>query len=110
MAGMLAEGRTPAEIARTLGRAESAIRRWMKEESAREAYREAILRTALVTYGRALRRLGDQVEAENDTVAQRAAKDVIDRFGDALMKENDREIVVRVVGAPEIGMPEEPEP
>ena len=108
-AGMLAEGRSIAEVARLVGRSETTIRRWMKDESTREAYREAILRTALVSYARAIRKLSDQVDADNEAVAQRAAKDLIDRFGDVIMQERDREIVVRVVGAPEIGMPDEPE-
>ena len=108
-AGLLAEGKSAGEVARTLGRAESTIRRWMKDESIREAYREAILRTALVSYARAIRKLSDQVDADNEAVAQRAAKDLIDRFGDVIMQERDREIVVRVVGAPEIGMPDPPE-
>lgn len=108
-ASLLAEGRSVTEVARTIGRAESTVRRWMRDESAREAYREAILRTALVSYARAVRRLSDQVDADNEAVAQRAAKDLIDRFSDVIMQERDREIVVRVVGAPEIGMPDEPE-
>ncbi len=108
-AGMLAEGRSIAEVARLVGRSETTIRRWMKDESTREAYREAILRTALVSYARAIRKLSDQVDADNEAVAQRAAKDLIDRFGDVIMQEREREVVVRVVGAPEIGMPDEPE-
>lgn len=108
-AGLLAEGKSAGEVARRLGRSESTIRRWMRDESAREAYREAILRTALVSYARAVRKLSDQVEADNEAVAQRAAKDLIDRFGDVIMQERDREVVVRVVGAPEMGMPEETE-
>ena len=108
-AGLLAEGKSAREVAKALGRAESTIRSWMKNEEIRGAYREAILRTALVSYARAVRKLSDQVDADNEAVAQRAAKDLIDRFGDVIMQERDREIVVRVVGAPEIGMPEEPE-
>ena len=108
-AGLLAEGKSAAEVAKELGRSETTIRRWMKDEAIREAYREAILRTALVSYARAIRKLSDQVDADNEAVAQRAAKDVIDRFGDVIMQEREREIVVRVVGAPEIGMPDEPE-
>ena len=106
-AALLAEGKTAGEVSRILGRAESTVRRWMKDDSIRDAYREAILRTALVSYARAVKKLSDQVDADNDAVAQRAAKDLIDRFGDVIMQERDREIVVRVVGAPDIGMPEE---
>ena len=108
-AGLLAEGKSAAEVAKELGRSETTIRRWMKDEAIREAYREAILRTVLVSYARAIRKLSDQVDADNEAVAQRAAKDVIDRFGDVIMQERDREIVVRVIGAPEIGMPDEAE-
>ena len=108
-AALLAEGKSAGEVARLLGRAESTIRRWMKDDAIREAYREAILRTALVSYARAIRKLSDQVDADNEAVAQRAAKDLIDRFGDVIMQERDREVVVRVVGAPEIGMPDAPE-
>jgi len=108
-AALLAEGRSAAEVARLIGRAESTIRRWMKDEAVRDAYREAILRTALVSYARAIKKLSDQVDADNEAVAQRAAKDLIDRFGDVIMQERDREVVVRVIGAPEIGMPEEPQ-
>lgn len=108
-AGLLAEGKSAGEAARLLGRAESTIRRWMKDETVRDAYREAILRTALVSYARAIKKLSDQVDADNEAVAQRAAKDLIDRFGDVIMQEREREVVVRVIGAPEIGMPEEPQ-
>ena len=108
-AALLAEGRSVTEVARQTGRSESTIRRWMKNEAIRDAYREAILRTALVSYARAIRKLSDQVDADNEAVAQRAAKDLIDRFGDVIMQEREREVVVRVIGAPEIGMPEEPQ-
>ena len=56
-AALLAEGKSPAEVARMLGRAESTIRRWMRDDTARQAYREAILRTALVSYARAVKKL-----------------------------------------------------
>ncbi len=108
-AALLSEGKTAGEAARVLGRSESTIRRWMKDEAVRDAYREAILRTALVSYARAIKKLSDQVDADNEAVAQRAAKDLIDRFGDVIMQERDREVVVRVIGAPDIGLPEEPQ-
>ena len=56
----------------------------------------------------AVDKLVDQVASENDSVAQRAAKELIDLFADAVMNESDREIVVRIEGMPELGMPEPP--
>ncbi len=41
-AGLLAEGRSVSEVARTLGRTEKTIRTWMKNEDIRTAYRECI--------------------------------------------------------------------
>ena len=108
-AALMAEGKSAKEVAAKLGRSETTVRRWMHDETVRSAYREAILRTALVSYARAIKKLSDQVDADNEAVAQRAAKDLIDRFGDVIMQERDREVVVRVIGAPDIGMPEEPQ-
>lgn len=106
-ARMLADGMSAAEAAERLGRHENTIYRWMKRAEVRRAYREAVMRRAAVSYARAVKRLSAQVDDENAQVAQRAAKEVMERFGDALMKESDGEIVVRVEGAPELGMPEE---
>ena len=63
-AALLSEGKTAGEAARVLGRSESTIRRWMKDEAVRDAYREAILRTALVSYARAIKKLIEILEAE----------------------------------------------
>lgn len=105
-AALMAEGKTAKDVAAQLGRAESTVRRWMHDDTVRSAYREAILRTAITACAKAVRRLERQVDGEDESLAQRAAKEMLDRFGDAVLKEDEREIVVRVVNMPEIGMPE----
>ena len=56
----------------------------------------------------AVNRLAIQVDSENDAVAQRAAKELIDLFARDVMQEEEREIVIRIEGMPEIGMPDAP--
>ena len=80
-----------------------------KKQSASRKHREAVLKKAGPSFVSAVDKLVDQVASENDSVAQRAAKELIDLFADAVMKEDDREIVVRVEGMPELGMPDAPE-
>lgn len=105
-AGLLAEGKSVKEVAAQLKRSDTTVRRWMHDESVREAYREAILRTAVVGCAKAVHRLEKQVSGPDESVAQRAAKEMLDRFGDAVLKQDEREIVVRVVNMPQLGMPE----
>jgi len=105
-AALMAEGKSVKEVAAQLERAESTVRRWMHDDAVRSAYREAILRTAITACAKAVHRLEEQVSGPDESVAQRAAKEMLDRFGDAVLKEDDREIVVRIVNMPELGMPE----
>ena len=80
-----------------------------RKKSAARSHREAVLKKAGPCFVSAVDRLVDQVGSENDAVAQRAAKELIDLFADAVMNESDREIVVRIEGMPELGMPDPPE-
>ena len=80
-----------------------------KKKSAQGKHRETVLKKAGPSFVSAVDKLVDQVGSENDSVAQRAAKELIDLFADAVMKEDEREIVVRVEGMPELGMPDAPE-
>lgn len=70
-------------------------------------HREAVMKMAGPQFRGAVDKLARQMESENESVSQRAAKELIDLFADAVMKEDEREIVVRVEGMPEIGMPDE---
>ena len=105
-AALMAEGKSVMEVAAQLGRSDTTVRRWMHDEAVRSAYREAILRTAITGCAKAVHLLEQQVNGEDGSLAQRAAKEMLDRFGDAVLKEDHREIVVRVVNMPPIGMPE----
>lgn len=82
----------------------------MKKRDAQKhaKHREAVLQKAGPGLVSAVDKLIGQMESESEAVSQRAAKEIIDLFSDAVMKEEEREIVVRVVGMPDIGMPDAP--
>ena len=80
-----------------------------KKKPAARKHREAVLKKAGPSFVSAVDKLVDLVASENDSVAQRAAKELINLFADAVMKEDESEIVVRVEGMPELGMPDAPE-
>ena len=80
-----------------------------KKNEPMQTHREAVMKMAGPQFLGAVDKLASQMESENESVSQRAAKELIDLFADAVMKEDDREIVVRIEGMPEIGMPDGPE-
>jgi len=80
-----------------------------KKNEPMQTHREAVLKMAGPQFRGAVDKLASQMESENESVSQRAAKELIDLFADAVMKEEEREIVVRIEGMPELGMPDGPE-
>ena len=80
-----------------------------KKKASMQTHREAVMKMAGPQFRGAVDKLASQMESENESVSQRAAKELIDLFADAVMKEDDHEIVVRIEGMPEIGMPDGPE-
>ncbi len=104
-AKLLADGASLPGAAAALKRSEATVRGWLKLPALHEAYRAAVLEAAVHSYARALKRLNEQMDDENPQVAQRAAKELLDRFEEAVMGAQEREIVVRVEGMPPLGMP-----
>ena len=111
------EGRETEEIAVLLGREPGEIEEALGDPEALERYRkksEAIKVRAQIRVNksaeRAARKQAELLEAQEDggtpTVRQRAAKDILDRAGVRLAKEDRGEITIRFVsGVPELGMP-----
>lgn len=111
------EGREVEEIAQTLGRDADEIEDALADPVALERYRKKSEMTKLraqirmnESAERAARKqaelLDDRENGGTPTVRQRAAKDILDRAGVRLAKEEKGEITIRFVsGVPELGMP-----
>lgn len=82
------------------------IRRWMRDPKVMEAYR-AVLREAMMpAMGKASAKLVQQIDNGNDWLANKAANDVLTRFGPFVLGEEDKQITVKVEGMPELGAPQ----
>ena len=58
------------------------------------------------SYGRALARIDQQIDDSNPWIAQGAAREVLQRYGPAIMGEDDQTVTVKIEGMPEIGTPD----
>ena len=106
-AQLLADGRGVYEVAHDVGCNVETLYEWMRDPRVMEMYQEGVLRTKVMSYARAVTSVQRMMGDENPTVAQRAVHEALDQFGDAASQLSGRELVVRVEGMLDIGMPPE---
>lgn len=90
-----------------LRKAKATIRKWMQDPKVQACYRAIVYQDAMPAYGKAFRRIQEQIDNPNAWLANKAANDVLTRFGPAVMGEEDKQIIVQVQGMPELGEPAE---
>ena len=81
------------------------LRAWLRDPKCQEAYRAVVREIAMPTYGKAMGVMVRQLDSGNEWVAQGAAREVLTRFGPAVLGDDDREITVRIEGMPVLGAP-----
>lgn len=87
-------------------KARKVINQWMKLPGFAECYRAIVREIAMPSYGRALARIDKQIDDANPWIAQGAAREVLQRYGPAIMGEDDQTVAVKIEGMPEIGTPD----
>ena len=87
-------------------KAKRTLHKWMRMPGFAECYRSIVREVALQGFGRATKRIIEQMDDSNGWLANKAANDVLTRFAPSVMGENEREVVVRVEGMPTLGAPE----
>jgi len=105
-ARLLALGLSTQEVALRVKRTEATIVDWMRDPLVMQHYQERVLQSQVVQYARAVERIGQMMEDENPSVVQRAAHEALEQFENAAFRMGSQEMLVRVEGMPEIGMPE----
>lgn len=103
---MLADGIGPRKVAEELGVVETTVHRWLKMPEVMACYRKCLERYAMGSYAKAARKIDKQIDDPNPWVAQGAAREALTRFGPVVMGSEDKEIVVRVEGMPQLGVPD----
>lgn len=105
-ARLMARGMSVKEVAARMRRREETILEWMESPVFMRLYRQRVLQSQVMHYARAVERIGEMLEDENPSVVQRAAHEALEQFESAAMRADGGEVVVRVEGMPELGMPE----
>ena len=108
-ARLLAEGLSPAQVAREVGCAEELVCRWLHTAEVKAEYSRYLRLEQAHAVAKAQRLLIQQLDSEegNGKLAQQAATILADRYGESVMNENQQELVVRFAGdAPVIGVPD----
>lgn len=76
------------------------------KEGFKECYRALVREIIMDNYGRAVKKLGEQIDDSSGWLANKAINDYLTRFGPDIMGENSNAIVVKVEGMPELGAPD----
>ena len=117
-ARLMAEGKRAGEIVLILfgvtqesdrnayRRGMAKLRKWQALPGFAECYRAIVREIAMPSYGRALARIDQQIDDSNPWIAQGAAREVLQRYGPAIMGEDDQTVTVKIEGMPEIGTPD----
>ena len=97
----------PAEVSEyKYLKARKVIYGWMRLPGFAECYRAIVREIVMPSYGRALNRIDQQIDDANPWIAQGAAREVLQRYGPAIMGEDDQTVTVKIEGMPEIGTPD----
>lgn len=81
------------------------VKKWTQHPGWVECYRAIVNEQVFPAYGRAVNKIAEQINNENPWVAQGAAREVLNRFSAAVMGDENKEVVVRIEGMPELGAP-----
>ena len=82
------------------------LRKWFRDPKVVEAYKEIIKETIMPCLSKSLKRLGKQIDDSNGWLANKAANDMLTRYGNFVFDEDDKTIHIQVEGMPELGTPE----
>ena len=88
-------------------KAEKTLRDWVRKEGFQACFRGIVKENALPKYSKAANKLYEQIDSDNAWIANKAANDVLTRFGPYVMGAEEQQITVRVEGLPELGVPDD---
>ena len=81
------------------------LKKWQAEEGFQKLHAAMLKESVLPLVGKAVQRIGEQIDHSNPWIAQGAAREVLTRFGAGITGEDDKSITIHVEGMPQIGVP-----
>ena len=91
---------------RKMKNAKGRLRRLKKTEAFLDYYNTIRTDFMVHNYGKAIRKLADQIDSSNEWLANKAANDVIAKAGKEITGDTENTINVRFEGLPELGSPD----
>jgi len=86
--------------------AKKRIRKLLKNPQFQEYYKVLLSEASYRFYGKALQKIGEQIDSSQEWLANKAANDILTRLNNNVVGDQERSIVVRVEGMPELGTPD----
>lgn len=85
------------------------VKRILLRPHVQEKFREMMREQALLDVGHGLKKLREQTENESGWLANKATNDLLNRMWPMVMGEEDKAVVVKIEGMPQLGTPDQEE-
>lgn len=83
------------------------LRDVIRNPKVQECYKTLLRERAMPATGAAMSKLLEQIDDKSGWLANKAANDVLTKYWPVMMGDEDRSIVVKVEGMPQLGTPDE---
>lgn len=105
VARLLAEGLTHQRIADEIGVSRQRVQKLAHSPRVMEAYRGELADIVIPLYSQSIAALGEQLHDGSPWVRQNAAREILARFDEVVTGRSSQEIVIRLEGMPQLGIP-----
>ena len=106
---LYAQGHGVHAIADIMHKGQDTIRRWLKMPEIQAIYRDLLRESLTPMVARAQKCISDKIDSPLEWVSLQASQMAINKYSDKVLGEDDRDIVVRIEGLPDLGTPNQPE-
>ena len=102
-------GVTDKDDIKAIRNAKQRLQRLRKTERFIEYYKSIVTEFHVHNYGKAIHKLSEQIDSENEWLANKAANDVIAQCKKAAIGEDENTVTIKFEGMPELGRPDQEE-
>lgn len=107
---LVISGLTYEEVAKELGVCKNTIGNWMRSDDVNAEYVKQMKDVIRHGFNKAIKTLSKQTTSDNEWIAQGASRELVGRYGAAILGDDRQEITVHITGGiPVVGMPERSE-
>lgn len=96
------EAKTPEEKKKQKAK----LRSWRASKGFQDYYTDTVRMMLGPLYSKAMSKIGEQLDSDNAWIAQNAAREVLSRYGEAILGAEEKAVTVRIEGMPTLGVPE----